>query len=98
MCQRIAAGLQFLQEIRYFIIAHVLFDLLFSSVNCVSLQDGRTALYSAATNGHGIIAGYLISECGANVNDEYYVNRRLLYDNSHYNFLLAGKNRSNGSV
>ena len=59
------------------------FDLLFSSGNRVSLQDGRTALYYAATKGYGIIAEYLIKECGANVNDVNQVNRRLLYGNSH---------------
>ena len=49
----------------------------FSAVVIVSLQDGRTALYYVAINGHGIIAEYLIKECGANANDEDYVNRRL---------------------
>ena len=60
-----------------------MFDLLFCSGNSVSLQDWRTALYYAATEGHGIIAEYLISECGANVNERYMVNRRLLYGKSH---------------
>ena len=43
----------------------------------------ETALFYAATKGHGIIAAYLISECGANANDKDYVNRRSLYGNSH---------------
>ena len=38
------------------------------------LQDEKTALYYAATNGHGQIALYLIRECGANVNERYKVN------------------------
>ena len=58
-------------------------DLLFSSVNRVFLQYKETALYYAATMGHGLIAKYLISECEANVNCEDHVNRRSLYGNSH---------------
>ena len=56
-------------------------DLLFSYVNCVSLQYKETALYYAVAMGHGIIAKYLISECEANVNNEDHVSRRSLYGN-----------------
>ena len=38
------------------------------------LQNEKTALYYAATNGHGQIAVYLIRECHANATETYEVN------------------------
>ncbi|XP_065840990.1 serine/threonine-protein phosphatase 6 regulatory ankyrin repeat subunit B-like isoform X2 [Oscarella lobularis] len=40
--------------------------------------DKKTALYYAATKGHGIISSYLISECGANVNNRYESGKTIL--------------------
>ena len=51
--------------------------LLFSSTKYVSLKYENSALYYAVVNGRRKVAAYLITECGANVNDRNNVSCRV---------------------